>query len=253
MGLGLLGRALAGAGVGYAKGKEMEFEQQAREGLLDKQHQNALVVRGVEHGYRSEELSEQHKNALALEQQRLESLLSSTAYKQGLEENAKGRERQRTGEAIKDAQTEPDRKGMLNRLGQSGEIDARTWVEATQDEKPLVVPEGGSYVDKSGKVIYKNPKTFAPDNKFTDLSPDDKYTFTKYRDIIKGSREDRTVEKESYIDTQELARFRNWAKGNGYKNMNEALRDWDAAGRPSMNEIKPNRQPVSTKIPTPWR
>lgn len=92
-------------------------------------------------------------------------------------------------------------------------------------------------------------------DKFVDLSSDDiKSSFSKRREVVKrDSMGKARVEYESDVDAAELDRFRKWAKANNYRNMNEALRDWGAAGRPSANDARrapmrasgDNRRPLS--------
>lgn len=93
---------------------------------------------------------------------------------------------------------------------------------------------------------------------FKDLSTDDYKSFTTYRDVIKpasGVGGKASVTKEAVIDQEALAKFRAWARAKGYNDMNMALRDWDAEGRPSANapsqaqaqrqQAPANRRPLS--------
>ena len=92
---------------------------------------------------------------------------------------------------------------------------------------------------------------------FKDLSADDiKSSFTTYRDVIKpasGVGGKSSVTKEATVDTEALANFRAWARSKGYTDMNMALRDWDAEGRPRANapaqaqrqQAPANRRPLS--------
>lgn len=92
---------------------------------------------------------------------------------------------------------------------------------------------------------------------FKDLSTDDYKSFTIYRDVIKpasGVGGKASVTKEAVIDQEALAKFRAWARAKGYNDMNLALRDWDAEGRPSSNapaqpaprkQAPDNRRPLS--------
>jgi len=90
---------------------------------------------------------------------------------------------------------------------------------------------------------------------FKDLSPDDiKSSFTTYREVIKpasGVGGKSSVGREAVVDQAALAQFRAWAKANGYTDMNMALRDWDAEGRPRVNaqtqapRTPANRRPLS--------
>lgn len=92
---------------------------------------------------------------------------------------------------------------------------------------------------------------------FKDLSADDiKSSFTTYRDVIKpasGVGGKPSVTKEATVDTEALSNFRAWARSKGYTDMNMALRDWDAEGRPRANapaqaqrqQAPANRRPLS--------
>lgn len=86
--------------------------------------------------------------------------------------------------------------------------------------------------------------------KFKDLSPDDiKSSFQTYRDVVKpasGVGGKSTVVREPVVDQAALAQFRSWARAKGYADMNMALRDWDAEGRPSANaqsQVQKQRAP----------
>ena len=146
MGLGLLGRALAGGAVGYAAGKQQEYEQQSK----------------------MDQLSKEHEYALQLERQRAADMLANTDYKAQLDASAKEAERKRNSAAIDASQSGADYPSKVGILGRESGMDPGKYAELikpdkTSPDKPLVIPEGGAYVDQSGKVIYKNPKTFSPD------------------------------------------------------------------------------------------
>lgn len=125
----------------------------------------------------------------------------------------------------------------------------RAWKEKEHKEKMGIERE------KIGVMREKAANGEKGADKFVALSSDViKSSFPKRREVIKRDSTGKArVEYESDVDAAELDRFRKWAKANNYRNMNEALHDWGAAGRPSANDARrapmrasgDNRRPLS--------